>query len=104
MGISPEQVDLTVDEFEEDNLGILDDGEDDTVGIGELIALCVDLPIIGIPLVDNALAPIPVGTHAEILGSPGLRMRFALVVLSRKASYVASGLYLGWNLDRMCLG
>lgn len=57
LGASSKKVDLTVDEFGEDDLWVLGDREDDAVGLGELITLRVDLPVIGVSLVESGMSP-----------------------------------------------
>ena len=49
--VSPKQVEFAVDKFEQDNLGVLDDGKFDAVGIRQLIAGCVDFPVVGLSLI-----------------------------------------------------
>ena len=57
--VAAKQVEFAVDKFEQDNLGILDDGKFDAVCIGQLIARCVNFPVVGVAFIDDALTANP---------------------------------------------
>ena len=91
--ITPDQVEFAVDEFQENDLGVLDDVEDDAVGIRELIARCVYFPVVGVALIDDALSPNPFdGDPGGDAGDAGLQEQL------RSGGGFAKGVVIGFGI------